>query len=62
MPDKRRILKCINPDCAKFGASHIAKNNFKRGAHRNCESAPCECQLCGPIKIKAPPLTTAQRC
>ena len=62
MAEQRRMVKCINPDCSKSGATHIKKNHFKNRAHRDCESAPCDCDRCGPIKIKAPPLTNAQKC
>ena len=61
MTNSHKKLKCANENCKKFGACHISSDNFKRRAHRNCESAPCDCQLCGPIKIKAPAQTMTQR-
>ena len=45
------FLKCINKECRKFGAHHIASNNFKRWFHKNCDYERCTCEKCPELKI-----------
>ena len=45
---KHRHQSCISHECNKT-KTHIRSDNFRK-RHKDCQSSPCECVQCGPLK------------